>query len=203
MYPAMFFLPRPERSSRLLLLFRPLLAVPHLLWSLLFALVAGAVQFLSFWCIVFAGRHPRALWGVLDRYFRYSSLLQAWMMFLADAYPPFTGSADRVYPVALRVTYPERMSRATVFFRLLLLFPHYFFAIGFSFVYGIVQFLTWWTILFAGRSADWQYASAASYFIYTARLGAYTLFLVDEYPPFNGVQPRAAELNFSNAEIQG
>ena len=63
--------------------------------NLLFALIAGAVQFLSFWSIVFTGRHPRALWGVLERYFRYSSLLQAWMMYLADAYPPFAGSAER------------------------------------------------------------------------------------------------------------
>lgn len=196
MYPMLVFIAQPERSSRLLLLLRPILVLPHLFWSLLFGILAGFIQFLSFWSIVLTARHPVVLWRLLDRYFRYGMQLQAWAMFLADRYPPFMGDPDREYPVILRVEYPVRMSRVTTFFRLLILLPHFFYAVGFSVVYAVVQFLAWWTILVLGRFAGWQFSLSSAYFIYTARLNAYLLLLVDEYPPFNGVQPRAAEERF-------
>ncbi|MBE0643321.1 MAG: DUF4389 domain-containing protein [Bacteroidetes bacterium] len=197
MYPAIFLLLRPDRSSRLLLIFRPLLAFPHLFWGMLYGMAAGFVQFLSFWAIIFTGRHPQGLWNVLERYFRYTSRLQAWSMYLTDAYPPFSGSAEKSHPIGVRVEYPARMSRATVFFRMLVLFPHYFYFIGAAFVYMFVQFLTWWTILFLGRMTDWQFTQISAFFVYVSRIGAYALFLVDEYPPFNGVQPRAADERFA------
>ncbi|MBR9978892.1 MAG: DUF4389 domain-containing protein [Bacteroidetes bacterium] len=197
MYPAIILLPQPDRSSRLLLLLRPVLAIPHLFWSLLYGLGAGILHFLSFWSIVFTGRHPKGLWNMLLSYFCYSVRLQAWMLWLTDRYPPFTGAASSGHPVAVRIVYPERMSRATVFFRMLLLFPHLFFVIGYTFLCAFVQFLTWWTILFLGRMTDWQYRYIASYCLYTLRLNAYILLLVDEYPPFNGAQPRAVEVRFA------
>ncbi len=197
MYPAIFLFPRPEKSSRLLLIFRPLILIPHLFWSMIYGMLMGFVRMISFWAIVFTGRHPEGLWKLLESYFRYSTLRRAWSMYLVDKYPPFTGNPEKEFPVSVRVVYPSRMSRTTVFFRMLILLPHYFFAIGFAAVYMVVQFLTWWTILFLGRMTNWQYEQISSFFIYTSRLNSYTLFLIDEYPPFNGVQPRAAEENFS------
>jgi hypothetical protein len=158
---------------------------------------AGIIQLISFWAIVFTSRHPLGLWNILESYFRYSSMLQAWSMYLTDKYPPFSVKDGKQHPVRLHVTYPVRMSRATVFFRMLILLPHFFFAIGFAFVYIFVQFLTWWTIMLFGRMSDWEFDQASAFFIYISRLNAYAFFLVDEYPPFNGVQPRSAEENFS------
>ncbi len=196
MYPAIFLLPRLDRSSRLLLIFRPVLMIPHFFWSMLYGIFAGCIQCLSFWAILFSGRHPRGPWNLLEAFFRYSTRLQAWTMLLADAYPPFSGGAGSRYPVGIQVAYPARISRATMFFRPLILFPHYFLILGYVFLVAFVLFASWWTILFAGRMADWQYRQLAGYFIYISRINAYTLYLVDEYPPFNGVQPRAAEESF-------
>ncbi|MFA6235223.1 MAG: DUF4389 domain-containing protein [Bacteroidota bacterium] len=199
MYPAIFLLPRPATSSRLLLIFRPLLTFPHFFWSILFGIFAGIIQFFSFWSIVFSGSHPKGLWTILENYFRYSTVLQAWSTYLTDKYPPFSGNTETKHPVGVRVEYPGRMSRATVFFRSLVLLPHYFFAIGYAFVFLFVQFLTWWTILFLGRMSEWQFDQISAFFIYGSRLNAYMLYLVDEYPPFNGAQPRAADENFLQA----
>lgn len=164
---------------------------------MLYGMVAGVIQMISFWAIVFTARHPKGLWNFLEEYFRYVTRLQAWSMYLTDKYPPFSGSAGKEHPVQVQVVYPERMSRATVFFRWLVLLPHFFFAIGFAFVFMFVQFLTWWTILFLGRMTEWQFEQISSYFVYSSRLSAYMSYLIDEYPPFNGLQPRAAEENFS------
>ena len=193
MYPALFFVERPVNSSRLLLLFRPLLIIPHLFWSMLYGMAASFVQLLSFWAILFTGRHPRALWNFLDGYYRYYIRVVGYMLLLSDRYPPFTGKEGEGQDIRTHVSYPERLSRATVFFRTLLIIPHAFYAIGFAFVVGIVHFLMFWTVLLFGRMTDWQFAWVHAWFIYTARLNAYMLFLVDEYPPFNGLQPRAAE----------
>lgn len=199
MYPAIFLLPRPERSSRLILIFRPVLAIPHGIWAMLNGFFACFVQFLSFWAILFSGRHPRVLWNRLDAWFRYSTRLNAWTMLLADAYPPFSGSAAKKHPVGVCVDFPARISRATMFFRPLIVMPHFFFLIGFTFVIGFVLFAGWWTILFAGRLAEWQRRQMESYLIYVSRLGAYLMYLIDEYPPFNGLQPRAAAEAFAEA----
>ena len=196
MYPATFLLPQPDRSSRLLLIFRPLLLIPHLFWLLFYGMGAGLIQLLSFWSIVFTARHPRGLWSYLERYFRYRCRVNAYSMLLTDAYPPFSGGGDDDVPVRVHVVYPDRLSRLTVFFRPLLLFPHFFFYIGYAFFYQLVAFLTFWTVLFTGRLADWQYEQIRGWCIYASRIDAYSLYLVDEYPPFNGAQPRAAEESF-------
>lgn len=191
MYPALFFAAQPASSSRILLLFRPLLIIPHIFWAGIYGAAAMFVQFCSFWAIMFTGRHPRALWRFLEGYMRYRSRLTAYMLLLCDRYPPFGGTGDD-YAVRMHIRYPERLSRAAVLFRFLLLIPHVFYGIGFAFVTGFVQFLQFWTVLFLGRMANWQYDWIHAWFMYAARVDAYFLYLVDEYPPFNGQQPRAA-----------
>ncbi|MCB2205891.1 DUF4389 domain-containing protein [bacterium] len=197
MYPALFSVDRPATSSRLLLIFRPILLLPHLFWAYFYGMAAGLLQFISFWAIIFTGRHPQALWEFLTGYLRYRSRLNAYWLLLSDIYPPFKGEAGQ-YPVRVHVDYPDRLSRLTVFFRLLILFPHLFFSIGYIFVSSIVSFLAFWTVLFAGKLARWQFEWLYGWFIYTSRLDAYMLYLVDEYPPFNGSQPRAAGERFPN-----
>lgn len=196
MYPALFSVDRPASSSRLLLLFRPLLVIPHMFWAALYGFAAVFVQLCAFWVILFTGRHPRGLWGFLENYMRYRSRLTAYMLLLSDRYPPF-GGGEGEHPVRIHLRYPERLSRAAVFFRMLLLIPHMFYGIGFAFVVAVVQLLQFWTVLLLGRMAAWQFDWVHAWFIYTARVDAYVLYLVDEYPPFNGQQPRAATEFFS------
>jgi hypothetical protein len=52
-------------------------------------------------------------------------------------------------------------------------------------------------VLFTGRLGAWLFSRLEGWFIYTSRVDAYWLYLVDEYPPFNGAQPRAADEFFS------
>ncbi|MBN1446823.1 MAG: DUF4389 domain-containing protein [Bacteroidetes bacterium] len=192
----MFSLIRPEAHSRLLLVLRPVMIIPVFLWAFLYSIGAAVIHFLSFWSIMFSGKHPAVLWDFLEGYFRFAAKMQAYMLYLSDQYPPFTGGSELPHEVMIHVEYAARMSRTTTFFRPLLLFPHFFFCIGYSAVYGIVHVLIFWTVLFSGRMPEWQREQAEAYFVYMSRISAYALLLVDEYPPFNGSQPRAAELLF-------
>lgn len=172
-----------------------------MVWALLYTVFACFVHIISWWAILFTGRQPRILWDLLEAYFRFTANIHAYLLCLTDAYPPFSGGADTAHPLRIHITYPARMSRSTTFFRPLILFPHFFYCLGYSAVFAVEHFLHFWTILFIGRMTAWQRAQTERYFIYMSRLAAYGMLLVDEYPPFNGAQPRAAATVFLETEF--
>lgn len=197
MYPAIFDVTRPEACSRWKVLIRPIQVLPLMIWALFYAFFIGFIHMLSFWAIVFTGRHPQGLWDYIEGYFRFVAKMNGYLVFLTDRYPPLTGGNEHPYPLKIRVQYPGRMSRATVFFRGLIMIPHFFFAVGYGFVFFLVHLLNVLTILTLGRLSAWQYAYALGFYIYMSRINAYILLLIDEYPPFNGAQPRAAAEAFT------
>jgi hypothetical protein len=196
MFPVIFFLPRPKRSSRLLLLLRPFMLIPLGIWQMLYGFVAGAVMFAAFWVIVITGRYPYSMWGFVERWYRFLTQIDAYTYLLTDVYPPFNGRETSGYPVRMRLQHPDRLSRLTVFFRPLILFPQFVFSALYGFWFGIIFALNFWAVLFLGRVPDAFWNVISGYFIYSSRVRAYAMNLVDEYPPFHGRQTKATELEF-------
>lgn len=194
MYPVILHIPRPERTSRLYAFFRWFLALPHILFLFPYSIFIAFVQFLTFWGIIFTGNHPRVFREPNERFFRYSSLIFAYLMFLSDEYPPFSGDPSRLYPVRIEVSFPEKMSRLEVFFRFLLILPVGVFGVFYAAMIQIILFITFWVILLTGRISDGLWNLLKHYFIFATRVNAYAYFLTDEYPPFHGRQPLAAEI---------
>ena len=90
------------------------------------------------------------------------------------------------YPVTLTVEYPERISRLTTFFRLIMLIPQ---AIVFMFVSiaaHVILFLSWWAILFTARYPEVFLSFITWWLRWDARLSGYASLLTDKYPPFTG-----------------
>ncbi len=90
------------------------------------------------------------------------------------------------YPVVYGQDAPEKRSRLTVFFRILLAIPHFILA----FIYGIAFFfavvIAWFAILFTARWPEGLYNFAAGFLRYSGRLQAYIYLIADTYPPFDG-----------------
>lgn len=90
------------------------------------------------------------------------------------------------YPVVYQQSPPVERNRLTVFFRWILVIPHYvvlmFYAIG-AFV---VAFCAWFAILVTGRYPDGMYGFVAGYVRYATRVNAYLYLVCDAYPPFDG-----------------
>ena len=149
--------------------------------------------------LLLAGSHPAALWGFLNAYFRYSTRVNGFAQLLTDSYPPFHGRNDAEYPIRIAVQRPDRMSRLNVFFRGLLLIPHAIFAFFYSLGFLLALIATFFCILFVARIPETFLQMLTHYFVYNSRLNAYSLLLVDEYPPFHGEQPLAAETAFRPA----
>jgi hypothetical protein len=110
------------RRSRLTVFFRLLLAIPHFIWLVLWSIAAFVTVILNWFATLFAGRPPSGLHRFLSSYVRYQTHVFAYLTLAANPYPGFTGEQGS-YPVDVRIPGPERQSRWTVAFRLLLAIP--------------------------------------------------------------------------------
>lgn len=90
------------------------------------------------------------------------------------------------YPVVYQQTPPVERNRLTVFFRLLMLIPHYIWLCIYGIGAIVVVICAWFAILFTGRYPDGMYGFVAGFLRYSTRVNAYSYLIADEYPPFDG-----------------
>jgi len=90
------------------------------------------------------------------------------------------------YPIVYDQSPPIKRSRLTVFFRLLLLIPHFIWAMFYGLAAYLVVFVAWFAILFTGKYPAGMYEFIAGFLRFYTRLNAYTYLVVDQYPPFEG-----------------
>lgn len=103
-------------------------------------------------------------------------------------YYPVPGSPEQMtglpVPVQIAVAPPARQRRVTVFFRWLMVIPHYF-VLGFLGIAAfVVAFIGWWGALFTGQLPEFAAEFMAGYYRWYTRVQAYQLLLTDVYPPF-------------------
>ena len=90
------------------------------------------------------------------------------------------------YPISYDQTPPVKRSRLTVFFRLIMIIPHYIVSIFYALAAFIVVFLAWFAILFTGKYPVGMYNFIAGYLRFSVRYNAYAYLICDEFPPFDG-----------------
>ena len=90
------------------------------------------------------------------------------------------------YPVAYGQDPPEKRSRLTVFFRILLAIPHFILAFFYGIAFFFAVVIAWFAILFTARWPEGLYNFAAGFLRYSGRLQAYVYLIADTYPPFDG-----------------
>jgi uncharacterized protein DUF4389 len=100
-----------------------------------------------------------------------------------------TGVGVSRHPIGLIVTDDLRRSRLTVFFRLLLVIPHYIWLE----IWGIALIVTipvsWLVAIFTGRVPKGLHDFDAAYLRYTTRVTAYLFLLANPWPPFSSAEP--------------
>jgi uncharacterized protein DUF4389 len=177
------------RRNRLTVFFRLLLVIPQLIWLYFFGIGAAVIVFVAWlWAVCF-GRVPDALHAFLARYQRATTHVTAYMLLLADPWPPFAGESGS-YPVDLRVDPAAPQSRLTVFFRVFLAIPALLLAYVFRMVNTLVAFLGWFYCLIFGRMHEGMRDISAWMFAFEVQTYAYLFLLTGRYPSFAG-GPRA------------
>ncbi len=198
--------PITEPRNKLTVAFRIILAIPHALLvggfiSLGAVLstqnelgglfntgvlgVVAAVSALIVWfAILFANQHPEGLRNLSLMYMRWRVRVMAYSALMRDEYPPFGDSDD--YPARLHITPAEfPRDKLSVGLRLIYGIPHFIILIFLQFAWAVTSVIAWFAILINGQYPQGLYNFGMGVFRWSTRVEAYTLLLVDDYPPFS------------------
>jgi hypothetical protein len=169
------------RRSRVTVLFRLPLAIPHLVWLALWGIAACLVAIVQWFVTLFAGRPAEPLHAFLTRFVRYGFHVYAFVLLTANPFPGFTGEAGR-YPLELELPPPGDQNRWKTGFRLILAIPAFIISSALGGALFVAAVLTWFAALATG-SAPWGLRNLSAYAIrYEGQLYAYVLLLTDAYP---------------------
>lgn len=185
-YPVQLEVDPPASLNRLAVLFRPILAIPHLFILSVVGQAQGVITFLAWWAIVFTGRYPARMLAFAVGVQHWNTRFGAWAMLLTNQYPPFSLDPVDSYPV--RLVLPDAVEGrqpATTFFRLLLVIPHAF-LLGFvGIAASLIVGIAWIVALFIGRVPEGMHSFLVGFSRWSDRVNCYFTLLVDDYPPFS------------------
>ena len=167
--------------SRLTVFFRLLLAIPHLIWLVLWGIAVFFALIVGWFAALFLGRLPDGLHRFIGAYLRYSIHVLAFLTLVTNPFPGFTGTPG-TYPVDLRVDPPEQQSRWTIFFRLFLALPALFVDAALSGLLWITAILGWFASLVTGRMPAGLRALGEWALGYYGQTYGYLYLLTRRYP---------------------
>jgi hypothetical protein len=189
-YPATFSFDPPEKIARWRPLIHWLLAIPHIIVLYVLGIVAEVLAFVAWILGVITGKVPDGILGVIAMYIRYSARVNTYMLFMREEYPPFsfsTSFADPGDDSRVRVDFTpalEGRSRLTIFFRGLLIIPHFIALMFVGIVFYFVVIIGWFAVIITGNWPVGLRNFAVGLQRWSVRLSAYTYLLTDKYPPF-------------------
>jgi hypothetical protein len=172
------------RRSRLTVFFRGLLAIPHLIWLVLWGIVALLAAIGNWFATLFTGTSPAGLHRFLAAYMRYQLHVFAYLYLVGNQFPGFTGERGS-YPVELRIAERARQNRWTVGFRIVLALPALLIGNAYGTLLFIVAFLGWFASLFTGTMPLGLRNAGALALRYGAQINGY-LFMVSGTYPYSG-----------------
>jgi len=196
--------PAITNRNRLTTAFRAILAIPHVIlaggfgWGLayqrdsrstvggeggLLGAVAVFLAVVSWFTLVFTGRQIGGIRQFTAFYLRWRVRSIAYLMLLADPYPPF---GDAPYPTELEIADeagPRR--RLSIFFRIFLALPHLIALVFVLMAWCVTTIIMWFAILFTGACPAGLHEFGTGVLRWRLRVEAYLLLMVDEYPPFS------------------
>ncbi|HVV57902.1 MAG TPA: DUF4389 domain-containing protein [Gaiellaceae bacterium] len=170
-----------RRRWRLTVLLRYVLALPQLLLAEYWSYLAILVAIVAWFIVLVRGRMPEELHAWFARYVRFVTHTLAYLLLLADPYPPFHGR-EGIYPVDVRIDPPAPQKRWTVAFRIVLALPALLFMYVLGIVAALVTVLSWFCALAVARVPTGFQQLGAYCIRYQAQTLAYLLLLTDHYP---------------------
>jgi hypothetical protein len=189
-HPVQLTVDDDRRRSRVTVLFRPLLAVPHVAWLGLWSLLALAAAFGNGAVVLARGRPAAPLHRFLAAHVRYQAQLSAFTFLVANPFPGFSGTLP--YPVDAAVGGPAAQRRSTAVLRPLLAAPALLAAGVLLAVLALVGAAGWPAALATGRMPARLRDTGAACIRFLARTHAYSLLLTDAHPYASRTPPAEA-----------
>jgi ABC-type multidrug transport system fused ATPase/permease subunit len=169
------------RRSRLTVFFRLLLAIPLVVWLLLWAIAVFFAIVIAWFAGIVLGRVPAALHRFIAAFLRYSIHVNAFVMLVANPFPGFVGRYG-TYPVDLRVDPPAPQRRWTILLRFFLAIPALFVESVLATSLLFVAFFGWFVSLALGRMPGGLQGLGAYALGYYGQVYGYVWLLTGTYP---------------------
>jgi Domain of unknown function (DUF4389) len=154
--------------------------------------LAATAAFLGWFAALVRGRTPRGLRDLASYGIAYTAQMTAYFLLVTNVYP--TSDPNRVLPLATLPPHPVRLaltdrierSRLTVFFRLLLAFPHIIWLLLWSIVGLLASIVAWIVALVIGRVPSSLHRFLAAWVRYGMHVGAFLFLVGGPFPGFVG-----------------
>jgi hypothetical protein len=169
------------RRSRLSVFFRLPLAFPHIVWLLLWSVVAILAAIANWLVTLVRGRPVQPLARFLSAYIRYSAHVSAFLWVIGNPFPGFVGAAGS-YPVDVRIEPPDRQNRWVTGFKLILGIPALLLNSALGWLTVVAGILIWFSSLVRGRAPSGLQSAGVYAIGYGAQVSCYMLALTDRYP---------------------
>jgi hypothetical protein len=169
------------RRSRVTTFFRLPLAIPHLVWLVLWGIAVFFVLIVNWFVMLFRGRPSERLHRFVSRYARYQTHVYAFLQLVGNPFPGFTGRRG-TYPIDVVLPPPEPQSRLVTGFRLLLAIPAFLISSAIGGVAFIAAVFMWFHALLRGRVPRGLRNLGAFSLRYNAQTFGYAALITDRYP---------------------
>jgi hypothetical protein len=189
-YPASFTFDPPEKVANWRPLVHWLLAIPHYVVLYALQMLGGVVALIAWFAIVFTGKLPEAFANIEAMWLRYQQRVYTYSTFMREEYPPFAfdmsptdDGADPRVSVNVQPELDDR-NRLTVAFRFILVIPQLIVLALLGIAVAVVVLIAFFAVLFTGKWPEGMRDFVINVQRWYVRVQAYSLLLVDEYPPF-------------------
>ena len=202
----------PQRQNRWKTGFRFILAIPALMlgavigggasssfssgsatYGIQITGILSACAFLTWFYALFKARAPEGIARLQWYCLHYGAQVGAYALLLTDRYPTTDPEVVGVpwpapeHPIRLEHQEDDgTRSRLTVFFRLLLAFPHFVWLLLWGIAVLFVAFINWIATLIRGRSPDALHRFLAAYQRYQTHVIAFVTLVSNPFPGFTG-----------------
>jgi len=163
--------------------------IPHGIALGIMSLFGAILTFITWWAILFTGKHPKSFFDYQLGLLRWSTRVNARMLNLVDGYPSF-GNSGVDDKTKVEVAYPESNSRGLLLLRsffgaIYVMIPHGFCLMFRMIALYFVVFIAWWAVLFTGKYPKGMFDFVVGTFRWATRINIYMRFMTDKYPPFS------------------
>ena len=170
----------PLRRGRLVVLFRPVLLIPHYVVLSVWALLLIPVVPFCWLAALLLGRMPRSFHRFVAAYLRYAGQVTAWLYLLSAKYPDPLHT--REHPFGIDVPGSEPQRRLVTLFRLPLAVPAFVLASVFNVIASAAAVGAWFVALARGRTTAGLQELGTFCLRYQLETQAYLLLLTSRYP---------------------
>lgn len=174
---------------RLLLLFFIGL-IPHYVVFSVYNVLSLILGFINYIVVIFSGKSVEDFSGIHENTLRYLLSISASGLGIVEEMPIFAGRDNIDYPLQMRIVYPLHSSRILAFLRLtglgiiIILLPHLLILGVMSLAIPLVFLIGEFSVLITGGWPYLLFDFMIRYYRYTARVLAFCIGIIDQYPRF-------------------